>query len=526
MESVGAMKRCKITFFMNAYNSEAYLEQTIKSILHQTERDIRLIVCNNGSTDRTGEICKQWAKKDSRFQFFTNKQNYVTDAGANPSQREYWPEFNSEYVSMMDADDLLDKNFAKEMYQAAKKYDAEIVVCGTTIFEDKTDRILSQRIPPPIQTKDMRQIGKCFSALYNSLRPIWGKVFRLDFFEQYYAFAWVAPEPLCNGWDTWTSLGYFMKCRAFVALDKTLHFYRVRQGSSFCAGILQRGRIQDGAILYKRGMQCLQELDIANKDNCKVIGEIYWTHLTDLFSLLEQSSDMSGQEKLDYLTDMLSAPLTQQLFLTEYNFPLMFERVKKVLTVIEKQNEAPYIIARCHYLQRLATVEKGKDSQQPDCILFIIYLSVLADKANSAHIGKYWLRRKAWGYLPEYAKCFLRLPISRQQILLENVEELKSYFRSLSQEEKINENEQALLLAMDEQNYEKAVMLTNQLTLLDPLNKTAWYFRAYLAGICKEWAEALLFVTIAKIFWPDDEDISVLYEDIYQAAEGENKCRQ
>ena len=58
------MKKNIITIIIPVYNSERYLEKTIKSILEQTYNNYELILIDNGSTDNSAEICKKYQEKD------------------------------------------------------------------------------------------------------------------------------------------------------------------------------------------------------------------------------------------------------------------------------------------------------------------------------------------------------------------------------------------------------------------------------------------------------------------------------
>lgn len=60
---------------MPVYNGELFLKESLDSILAQTFRDFELIVSDNGSTDRTQEICKAYAAKDQRIRYYRNEQN-------------------------------------------------------------------------------------------------------------------------------------------------------------------------------------------------------------------------------------------------------------------------------------------------------------------------------------------------------------------------------------------------------------------------------------------------------------------
>ena len=77
---------------MPAYNVEKYLDKAIKSVLDQSFRDFELIVINDGSHDRTADICRAYTTKDARFKFI-DKKNQIIDVinilKANTSLKVY-----------------------------------------------------------------------------------------------------------------------------------------------------------------------------------------------------------------------------------------------------------------------------------------------------------------------------------------------------------------------------------------------------------------------------------------------------
>lgn len=56
---------------MPAYNADKYVDKAIKSVLNQSFRDFELIVINDGSHDRTADICRAYITKDARFKFMS-----------------------------------------------------------------------------------------------------------------------------------------------------------------------------------------------------------------------------------------------------------------------------------------------------------------------------------------------------------------------------------------------------------------------------------------------------------------------
>ena len=64
-----------VTIGLPVYNSETYLRQSLDSLLAQTHSDFVLIISDNASTDGTADICRSYAKKDSRIRYYRNTEN-------------------------------------------------------------------------------------------------------------------------------------------------------------------------------------------------------------------------------------------------------------------------------------------------------------------------------------------------------------------------------------------------------------------------------------------------------------------
>jgi len=92
----------KISVITPAYNSEAYLAETIESILAQDYADWELIIVDDHSTDRTYQIADEFAKKDKRIKVIRNPENMGVAASRNAALDAA----SGEYVAFCDADDL------------------------------------------------------------------------------------------------------------------------------------------------------------------------------------------------------------------------------------------------------------------------------------------------------------------------------------------------------------------------------------------------------------------------------------
>ena len=111
----------KITIIIPLFNCESYIKKTIDSVLKQTHADIELIIVNDGSTDKSEEICKAMAKIDGRIKYI-----YQKNQGVSVARNTGLSHATGEYVTFVDSDDWIDNDLIERL---VKKGDgADIVV--------------------------------------------------------------------------------------------------------------------------------------------------------------------------------------------------------------------------------------------------------------------------------------------------------------------------------------------------------------------------------------------------------------
>jgi len=126
----------KISVVMSVYNGEKYLRDSIESILEQTFRNFEFIIINDGSTDNTHKIIKEYAERDKRI-CLINQQNI----GLTKSLNRGLKISRGKYIARHDADDLsLSDRFEKQLYYINKGYD--FVCCRTRINNSKTNPLI------------------------------------------------------------------------------------------------------------------------------------------------------------------------------------------------------------------------------------------------------------------------------------------------------------------------------------------------------------------------------------------------
>lgn len=117
----------KVSIIVAAYNVEQYLNRCLDSLVSQTLHDIEIICVNDGSTDRTLEILKEYAQKDARITVLSQenaKQGAARNRGLEIAK--------GEFVTFVDADDWIEPDYCELLYNAAQKYGVNIAASSTT----------------------------------------------------------------------------------------------------------------------------------------------------------------------------------------------------------------------------------------------------------------------------------------------------------------------------------------------------------------------------------------------------------
>ncbi len=115
----------KISIVVPVYNCEKYINECIESVINQTNGNWELILVNDGSTDKSAEICNSYADKYPRKIFAFHKEN----EGQFLARKFGILKCTGDYIGFLDADDLLDKDYIKILSENISKYSFPDIVC-------------------------------------------------------------------------------------------------------------------------------------------------------------------------------------------------------------------------------------------------------------------------------------------------------------------------------------------------------------------------------------------------------------
>ena len=133
----------KISIIVPVYNSETTIERCIVSLISQTYTNIEIILINDGSKDKSGQICDSYSNKDNRIKVY-----HKTNEGVSIARNLGIKEATGEYVLFVDSDDYLSLNACESLIYKQGLSASDCVIFGFnqlsgTIWAPQIDKLYS-----------------------------------------------------------------------------------------------------------------------------------------------------------------------------------------------------------------------------------------------------------------------------------------------------------------------------------------------------------------------------------------------
>ena len=128
-----------ISVIVPVYNTSAYLEKSIQSLINQSFKSFELIVINDGSTDNSLEICEKFAEKDSRIVLISQENKGIGSVRKIGMEKAI-----GDYIIHVDSDDYVENNFLEELFNQIHVTNADICLCDFNRFSSQTTEYGSQ----------------------------------------------------------------------------------------------------------------------------------------------------------------------------------------------------------------------------------------------------------------------------------------------------------------------------------------------------------------------------------------------
>ena len=167
-----------ISVVVPVYNVELYLIECLESIINQTYRDLEIILIDDGSTDKSGDICEEYAKKDDRI-IVIHQSNQGSASAKNAGLRKA----SGEYLAFVDSDDFLQEDAYEFMVRQLEEYHADIIQGYFRKVYQKNHRDVNKIIE--MQTLDTSEFLELFTKDW-TCGLLWDKLYKRHIFKDIY----------------------------------------------------------------------------------------------------------------------------------------------------------------------------------------------------------------------------------------------------------------------------------------------------------------------------------------------------
>lgn len=114
-----------ISIIIPVYKAENYLDQCVKSVMNQTYKNLEIILVDDGSPDRCGQMCDAYAEQDSRIRVI-----HKANGGQSSARNAALDIASGEYIGFVDSDDYIEPEMYQTLVELASSHHAEISACG------------------------------------------------------------------------------------------------------------------------------------------------------------------------------------------------------------------------------------------------------------------------------------------------------------------------------------------------------------------------------------------------------------
>lgn len=248
----------EISVIVPVYNVEPYLRCCLDSILAQTFTNFELILVDDGSTDKSGDICDEYALNDERITVIHQK-NSGASVARNSGLAWVYTKSECEWITFVDSDDYIHPRYLEFLYHSVLSEDAEIALTNCWRFENDKELILNDMLADDRMNMSGREVCyKMYDINRLTLPSAWGKIYNRKIFRE-------IRFPVGRIFEDESIIPIIIyQAEKVCILKANLYYYRQRAGSVMNAHFTKRrlefmDAFDDCILFYER-----------NNDKCLV----------------------------------------------------------------------------------------------------------------------------------------------------------------------------------------------------------------------------------------------------------------
>lgn len=331
-----------VSIVVPVYNVERHLSICIESLISQSINDIEIILVNDGSNDKSGEICERYSIQDSRV-----KTIHISNSGVSAARNIGIKEVTSPYVMFVDSDDRVDSTMVESLIYKAESEKSDFVMCGyKKVFLNCNEEKVQIYSCKAYTGNILGFLGNIEDYIKTPLLqgPCW-KLFRTHIINRHNVFF---PEDMTYGEDAFFVYEYLKYTHKVSILDKELYYYNV-----WNADTLSRVFREDKYEINLFLMNKLRELFVYH--NISINEKFYYkqicnSYISYLGEICRYGKNIRPEEKFRYILIASDHPETLKAFKTQSSSiqdKLLYRLIKrKKVKKIEKYFKTKGIIRR------------------------------------------------------------------------------------------------------------------------------------------------------------------------------------
>lgn len=165
-----------ISVIVPVYNVERYLRRCVDSILHQTYRNLEVLLVDDGSTDASGAICDEYAAQEERVTAVHQKNGGLSAARNAGLERA-----QGTYLCFVDSDDFLNSRMLETLCRDLQEQDADVAVVGFRMFE-REEELAPAELAVPVQCMTGREAIRSTLVSDELGDFAWNKLYKRELF--------------------------------------------------------------------------------------------------------------------------------------------------------------------------------------------------------------------------------------------------------------------------------------------------------------------------------------------------------
>ena len=239
-----------VSVIIPAYNIEDYIGRCLDSVLSQTYKNLEIIIVDDGSSDRTGEILDDYKKKDQRIRVI-HKEN----GGVSSARNTGIEAAKGDYIGFIDGDDLAEPELFKTLMKLLNEENADIAHCGyQMVFPDRVDYYHNTKL----RKNQTREEGVKDLLMGEMIEPaLYNKLYKKELFEGIRL-----DETLRINEDLEVNYRLFNKSKKSVYYDVPLYSYMIRKNSATGSNTSTRKNEDSLKVLQQIKNDCKKEKGI------------------------------------------------------------------------------------------------------------------------------------------------------------------------------------------------------------------------------------------------------------------------